>query len=170
MGLLQASAADGMAVAGMDRGVSADQLVVSVVGARQFGVGIVGGRSDFAPLRKRRQKNGRAVAADAAADLPASRPALQCQRGVAGDLADRDLLLPAVVRNARDPVGRRRWRPGFPRWSCSPFWRRTCNGCWRPARRRLLMHWPDTPARPLFPRLSKRYSSSSALACCLRYR
>src|SRR5258708_26646487 len=97
MGLLQTSPADGMGCPGMDVGLSAHQLVVSVDGVDQFGNCVVGCRSDFAPLRKGGQENSRAAASDAAADLPISRSTVQCQRGSFGDLANRYLLLPAVV-------------------------------------------------------------------------
>jgi len=110
MGLLQASAADGMGGSRLDVGVSAHQLVVSNAGAGQFGLGPMDCRSDHAPLRSRRQETGCAAAVDADADLPVSRPAVQRQRGSAADLADRDLLLPAVVRNASDTMGRCRRR------------------------------------------------------------
>ena len=43
------------------------------------------------------QKTGSPAASDVAADLPVSRPTLQCKRGSPGDLAARDLLLRAVV-------------------------------------------------------------------------
>src|SRR3981081_1612020 len=97
MGLLQTSAADGMGHARMDVGISAHQLVVTVDGVDQCGNSVVGCRSDFASLRNRRQENRRAAASDAAADLPVSRPALQRPCGPSGGLADRHLLLPAVV-------------------------------------------------------------------------
>src|SRR5471030_278680 len=98
MGLLQTSPADGMDCAGVDVGLSAHQLVVSVDGTDQFGNCVVGCRPDFPPLRKGRQDNSRAASSHAAADLPVSRPTLQCQQCSFGDLADRYLLLPAVVR------------------------------------------------------------------------
>jgi len=55
-------------------------------GVGQCGIRVVDRRSDFAPLRQGRQESDRAAALDAAADLSVSRPALQCQRGSAGDL------------------------------------------------------------------------------------
>src|SRR6516165_1525598 len=97
MGIRQASAIDGMGRAGLDVGLSADQLVVPVDGLDQFGNRVVDSRSDLAPLREGGQKTGSPAASDVAADLPVSRPTLQCKRGSPGDLAARDLLLRAVV-------------------------------------------------------------------------
>src|SRR6266403_2779141 len=106
MGLLQTSAADGMGRAHLDVGASAHQLVVSVDGVDQCGNRVVGCRSDFAPLRQGRQESDRAAALDDAADLPASRPALQCQRGAVGDLADRSEEHTSELQSRRDLVCR----------------------------------------------------------------
>src|ERR1700704_1332668 len=97
MGLFQTSPVDGMGCPGMDVGLSAHQLVVSVDGVDKFGNCVVGCRFVFPPLRKGRQKNSRVAAADAAADLSISRPTLQRQRRSVGGLANCYLLLSAVV-------------------------------------------------------------------------
>ena len=98
MGLRQASPADGLGRARMDVGLSAHQLVVSVAGVDQFGGRAVGRRSDHAPLRR---GDKRIIVLLLLMLLPAYQ--FHAQRfnanvGSVGHLADRDLLLPAVVR------------------------------------------------------------------------
>ena len=109
-GLRKASPLDGMGRARMDVGVSAHQLVVSVAGVDHFGDRAVGRRSDHAPLRKGRQENCRAAAAHAAGGQRVSRQRFNAIVGSFARMADRDLLLPAVVRKPRGRMGRCRRR------------------------------------------------------------
>ena len=97
MGLLQASAIDGMGRASLDISVSAQQLVVSVVGSDQFGDRVMDGRSNFTALCEGRQACDRSLAFHAAADLSFFCPKVQRQRSSSGNLASGDLLLSALV-------------------------------------------------------------------------
>jgi hypothetical protein len=71
----------------MDIDISADRLVPAVDVDGQRGLRIVVRRPDLPPFRERRQADHRVAVADAVADLPVSRPALQRQLGAAADLA-----------------------------------------------------------------------------------
>jgi hypothetical protein len=117
-------------------------------------------RSDRAALRQRRQATAGAAASVVDTVLPIPRTALQRQRHPAFDLADCDLLLPALVRiPLAGVVGRCRCR----RRRCSG---NTIRSCWSPGSSSRRSRTPG--GSTICDRRRRRYRSWRVLLCWRR--